>query len=135
MTHSRLKRIHALLPAGFPRYVRIYDNGGLDVAGGSADRYTVVFTGNYTRQTGGGHWVLGMSGAPFWPQGICLHASYREVIDARRGWPVAVGRACHLGRRIGFQDLPTDCQRAVLQDYCYLWDLPLPAMVQAKAHV
>jgi hypothetical protein len=35
----------------------------------------------------------------------------------------SIGRRCCLGVRIRFEDLPEDCQKCVLQDYEYLWDL------------
>ena len=80
----------------------IYDAG----ESGGADRYTVYYKGrgtlhrfgvnNYLRQG------LAMSGAPFHPQGFCQHTS---------GQP---GR--HNGKRITFDQLPADCQKAVMQD-------------------
>jgi hypothetical protein len=129
MTREAFKRRRAkFLPGGIPRWMRIYDNGGA-----TCDRYTVVFTGRYTGRTGGEYWVLGMSGAPFWPQGFCQHAGYGEVVDTVRHrpgkptlhgqWPPSIGHKCHLGTRIRFQDLPADCQKAARMDYEYLWDL------------
>jgi hypothetical protein len=121
-------RTARLLPDGVPRWIRCYDNGGE-----TCDRYTVVFTGRYTHKTGGEHCYLGMSGSPFHPQGVCMHGSDFRQIDtiAKSGrghcWPPALGRKNHLGKRIPFANLPTDCQRAVLQDYCELWNIPLPA--------
>ena len=116
---SRKKR---LLPDGKPRYVRVYDLGD------SGDRYTVVFTGRYTHKTGGAHWYLGMSGAPFHPQGVCMHGEgkpHAGPID-RTGssWgAVPIGRKNHLGTRIRWEDLPPDCQKAAIQTYLNLWDL------------
>lgn len=109
---KKSERVAALIPNGVPRWVRIYDNGGK-----TADRYAVVFTGNF-RGRDGQCFHLFMSGAPFWPQGVCMHGSTREIIDRP-----TYG---HLGKRIKFADLNSDCQRAVMQDYVYLWDLDLP---------
>jgi hypothetical protein len=114
------ERVKNLLPNGTPRYVRVYDNGGT-----SADRYAVIFSGKYTHKTAKQHWLLGMSENPFWPQGVCLHSQYPYQCDALNGkWPPAVGKRCHLGTRISFSDLPSDCQKVTMKDYCYLWDLP-----------
>lgn len=123
-------RLASLMPGDTPRWIRCYDNGGMNAPRGSADRYTVVYTGRYTHKTGGQHWYICMSAAPFHPQGIGMHGEHSQPIDtipkSGRGWtwPPALGRTGHLGRRIPFADLPADCQRAVRQDYLYLWDLP-----------
>lgn len=122
MTKRQASRRATLLPNGKPKYVRCYDNGGTEV-GGTIDRYTVVFSGRYTHKTGGEHSVLGMSGSPFHPQGVGIHSSYQEVIDAPSGWAPAIGRKCYLGTRILFDDLPPDCQKFVVEDYLDLWDL------------
>ena len=111
MTKREAARIAIFLPEGVPSKVRVYDSG----PDGSADRYTVVFTGNYTSKTGGEHYFLGMSGAPFHPQGFCQHGSSRMQIDTPRYG--------HLGKKINFTDLPADCQRAALKTYVDLWDL------------
>jgi hypothetical protein len=104
-----------LIPNGIPRYIRCYDNGGLEKEKGSADRYTVVYTGNYSGKSKGWHDYVGMSGAPFHPQGIGMHGQtqYR---------PCDRPTYSHLGKKIKFQDLPEDCQKLVMQDYLYLWD-------------
>jgi hypothetical protein len=106
---------------GDPRYMTIYDNGGLDAKDGSSDRYTVVYTREVnadkaTRQRGW-YFVMGMSGAPYHPQGICLHSEYPNRVDK----PTYK----HLGKRIRFNQLPSDCQRAALRDYIYLYSLCL----------
>lgn len=104
------ERTERLVPNGVPRYIRCYDNGGT-----SADRYTVVFTGRYTHKTNGGFWYIGMSGAPFHPQGIGYHADSPQPIDTPS--------YKHLGKKIKFEDLPKDCQKLIMDDYLYLWDL------------
>ena len=114
-----MTRAERFIPNGIPKWIRVYDNGGE-----TADRYTVVFTGHYTHKTGGGHWVLGMSENPFHPAfGVCQHDETERACDVNRsGFAPAIGRRCHLGKRIKFQDLPADCQRIVVDDYRELWD-------------
>ncbi len=107
-----------LMPGGVPRWVRCYDNGGE-----SLDRYTVVYSGNFAGR-GGRCMYVSMNAAPSWPQGICQHGEHDRVVDAPRGgFAPAVGRKCHLGVRVRFQDLPADCQEVVLRDYRGLWGL------------
>ena len=114
MSRSKQARREALLPGGAPRYVRCYDNGGKTV-----DRFTVVFTGNYRRSTGGRlptvcHYVTANS-APFNPQGFYQHGENTSPID----YPTH----SHLGRKVSFTDLPNDLQRAVIEDYRAIWNL------------
>lgn len=129
MTKLHLKRTEALLHQGVPRYVRCYDNGGR-----SFDRYTVCFTGRAATLRGPGGWeylYLGMSDHPFHPQGFGQHGVTKgfhcDCLGGKRGTeyrrPPAVGRKNHLGVRIHFQDLPPDCQKAVLTDYKEIWSL------------
>ena len=113
MNKRQTLRLQSLLPAGMPRKIRVYDN-----CGETADRYTVVFTGNYRAKTGGVFWYLGMSGAPFHPQGIGCSGEHDRQIDRPT--------YSHIGKRVKWDTLPSDCQRAVLNTYCDLWDLPLP---------
>lgn len=117
LTKTELAKRARVLPDGVPRWVRIYDSNE------PGDRYTVVFTGNWKGRTSSLY--LGMSGAPFHPQGVCQHGESERAIDCRQGnWGgVSVGRKCHLGTRINFADLPKDCQTAVLMDYRRLWNL------------
>jgi hypothetical protein len=137
--HNRRK---SLLPGGVPRWVRCYDNGGKTI-----DRYTVVFCGRYqsklwkdgrTTELRPGYQgrlesfprpavfnYLAMNAAPFHPQGFGQHGETRDhPCDVNRwGFAPMVGRKCHLGRRIPFADLPEDCRKLVLRDYCELWGL------------
>jgi len=125
--HSRRRR---LLPGGVPRYLRVYDNEGQ-----SADRYTVIFTGRAAVLRASGiapqHPYLAMSGSPFHPQGFGQHGHTEfqpaDTLSAtRRGgysWPPAIGRKCHLGRRIPFSALPDDCRTFALRDYTEIWGL------------
>jgi hypothetical protein len=66
-----------------------------------------------------------MSGAPFWPQGVCQHGSHTSQIDRPRHG--------HLGARIGFLDLPPDCRIVALRDYLELWDLVPEGTAGAEA--
>jgi len=123
-------RAERLMPNGVPRWVRVYDNGGE-----TADRYAVVFTGRYGRfgvkrselHTTSIGWFqhMTMSGAPYHPQGVCLHGESPRILDEVPGrWGgVPVGRRCYLGRRIRFEDLPADCQKAVVESYEALWGI------------
>lgn len=124
MTKAQSKRRSRLLPGGIPRWVRVYDDGGIGAEGGSSDRYTVVFTHAQAFYPRGYYPYLVMSGAPFHPQGIGQHGEHTQVVDAPNGrWPPAVGRRGHLGKRIRFEDLPDDCKALTLADYCEYWKL------------
>lgn len=87
----------------------IYDNGGLDRKYGSCDRYIVVYAP--FEAEGKAYWpYVCMSGAPFHPQGICMHAEANRRISGNWGSYRGAGRC------IDFKDLPADCQRVVHQD-------------------
>ena len=115
------KRLESLLPGGVPRYIRCYDNGGE-----TAGRYTVVFSGRHTAARIDRVFpYVGMSSHPFRPQGYGQHGETRDKpcdVD-RWGFPPAMGRTGHLGKRIPFADLPDDCRKLVMGDYQELWDL------------
>lgn len=104
------KRREQFMPGGVPRKIRVYDNGGK-----TADRYTVVFTGNYTHLTGGEHVVLGMDSNPFHPLGCGFYNTYPNQIDRPT--------YSHLGKKIKFEDLPEMCRKWVVQNYEELWDI------------
>lgn len=116
MSVSRKARVNSLMPKGIPKYVRVYDFGEEH-----CDRYTVVYTGNYRGK--GWFQYVGMSAAPFHPQGVCQHGETPNQVDVVKGWPPAMGRKGHLGKRISFNDLPKDCQKVVMRDYMTLWNL------------
>ena len=119
MTHAQVQRWQSLLPNGTPRYLRVYDNGGE-----SADRYTAVYSGRIPGKLPGWGMHKAMSAAPFHPQGVSLWCENRNgPVDSLNGWPPAIGRKCHIGRRITFDALPVDCQRIALADYLELWGL------------
>lgn len=123
------ERAKLLLPAGVPRWLRIYDNGGVmnPNGKGSADRYTIVFTGRYQHKTMNEQWFVTSSSDPFWPQGIYLHGEFQGYWSdkEKRKWQWGVDRpvSSHLGKRIKWDDLPKRVQDAVLCDYMYLWDI------------
>jgi hypothetical protein len=111
MNQAKAKaRQERLLPGGIPRYIHCYDNGGR-----SADRYTVVFTGRYRHLMGGQFYYLAMSSQPFHPQGVGLSGSSQTQID----YPMY----SHIGKKIGFDKLPPDCKKAVVDDYIEIWSL------------
>jgi len=76
----------------------IYDNGGKTI-----DRYTVYYDNpkdwGITAQI---YPCVGMSAAPFHPQGFGQHSEGM------------LGK--HNGKRIKFEELPEDCQKLVKQD-------------------
>ena len=133
MTKRQTERIARILPNGQPKHVRVYDNGGPDVEGGSGDRYTVIYSGRYFKGEGALHafQFVGMNASPFHPQfGVCSHGDSRLPLDAPEGWAPQIGRKVEgLGRRIPFESLPDDCKRVVMQDYCELWGVPMPVSV------
>jgi hypothetical protein len=127
---TKLKaRRASFMPAGVPKYVRCYDNGGE-----TWDRYTVVYTGKYRttlpaplrRDYGPKRWFqyVGMSESPFHPQGFGQHGESVNQIDLNKwGFAPAIGRKNHLGTRIPFKKLPEDCRKLVIQDYRDIWSL------------
>jgi hypothetical protein len=151
MSQKTDQRRQKLMPGGIPRWIRCYDNGGgfprfcrkclhfslaemCDVnqcghktikveEGGTFDRYTVVFTGNYPGRGGRCDYVS-MSRHPTHPQGFGQHGECDRVIDCPAGgFPPTIGDVGPLGRRITFQRLPPDCQSLVVRDYFEMWGL------------
>jgi hypothetical protein len=103
-----MTREERFMPNGVPKWIRVYDNGGK-----TADRYTVVFTGNYKGRDGCDY--IGMSENPFHPQGFGQHGWSQDIID----YPSYK----HLGKKIKFEYLPKDCQKVVIDDYKEIWNL------------
>lgn len=129
-SRSRQARAARLLPAGTPKYVRIYDNGGDPDTGGSFDRFTVCFTGKAgTIRSADRYHVSAqyraMSCHPFHPQGFGMwgETPNRHCDVNKAGFAPAMGRKCHLGKRIPFAELPPDCRKLVLQDYREIWGI------------
>ena len=77
----------------------IYDNGGK-----TCDRYTVIYT-PYTLDGDTYFPYVGMSEAPFHPQGFGQHGELRHRYTRQAG-----------ERCIDFEQLPEACQRLVRQD-------------------
>ncbi len=123
-TNKLQKRIANLMPGNIPRWVRCYDNGGE-----SGDRYTVCFTGRASVERSPGYAAeypyRAMSAYPFDPQGIGMWGAskHRHCDVNKHGFAPAIGRKCHLGKRIVFADLPPDCQKLVRSDYMGIWNL------------
>ena len=106
-------RQNNLLPAGVPKYIRVFDNGGVGKKGGTFDRYTVVYTHADKFGLQGYTIGVGMSTYPFSPQGFGQHFEYKnQDYNGRSG-----------GKKITFQDLPEDCKRLVLIDYREYWEV------------
>lgn len=121
MKNLRLKN---LLPDGYPRYVRVYDNGGATV-----DRYTVVFTGRYGNGVPSAQrmkYSLGLSENPTAPNGFCQTFESRLAADLDEQnprWPAEYGKSNHLGKRIYWHELPEACRQVALKFYKELWRL------------
>lgn len=117
--HTKARSLR-LIPNGVPRWIRVYDNGGV-----TTDRYTIVFTG---RSDGTGRCqFVRCNSQPNHPQyGVWFRAEQRDVFDAEGQWPPPIGRRHKnpaIGLRIRFADLPEAVQKGVVEDYCALWDV------------
>lgn len=75
---------------------------------GFADRYTVVYLDEVDER--GNVQMVGMSGAPFHPQGVCMHGEMPLYNVAYKG------RGGVFDKRIRFADLPEDCRKVVERD-------------------
>jgi hypothetical protein len=78
------------------KQIKIYDNNGKTL-----DRYTAVYMFSPENQANT-YSARAMSERPFHPQGF---GQYCTAMPGR-----------HLGKRIKFLDLPSDCQKLILQD-------------------
>ena len=90
---------------GSPKYLRIYDNGGKSI-----DRYTAVFTGNYAGRPAGWCQYLAFNT----PKSFWIHDEHSQIIDRPK--------YSHLGKKIGFYDLPQESQSALMEDYKDMWN-------------
>lgn len=127
------ERINRLMPGGTPRWIRCYksDDG--------MDQYTVVFSGRTAVERSPGNApeypYRAMCDRPFHAQGVGQWGSHKhQPVDTLRqdgrggwAWPPAIGRKCHLGKRIKFSDLPPDCRKLVIRDYKEVWSLTTKA--------
>lgn len=126
------KRTASLMPDGIPRYVRCYDYG----EDATIDRYTVCYTGLapvIRCEHGESEYpYVGLSDRPYHPQGFCQHGWCKgRPCDATKGWPPAVGRKNHLGKRILFTELPQACQDFILEEYKGIWELDVLKPVES----
>jgi hypothetical protein len=117
LSKSLKERRNSLLKGGIPKFVRIYDNGGIMAPNGSLDRYTISFT----RKSELRHFFyIAASENPYHPQGFGQHMSNRNFpIDRPNGTKITK----FLGKKIQFKDLPKDVKRMVKDDYMDLWNL------------
>lgn len=99
---------------------------------GTADRYTVMFTGRYRGRQRGFVDYVAMSCHPTHPQGVCYHGEIKtENADCVRGYAPSVGRyVAGFGRRIPFAHLPEACRKVVVKDYMGIWGLDPMAQME-----
>jgi hypothetical protein len=97
-------RRERLLAEAVPRYVRLYDEGGV-----AAERYTADLTGLLSLKKPGEYLYVRMDDNPLGSGGYTLsrgHPPYTE-----------------LGRAASFGDLPEGCKNLVLDMYQKMWNL------------
>lgn len=103
------RRFPSFFKNGIPKKVRCYTNDGETI-----DRYSIVFTGSYRKNTDNQFWSLCCSTNPAYPQGVGYLGEDDQMIDRP-----SYG---HLGAKIGFLELPTTVQRFVVSYYLDLWN-------------
>lgn len=111
------ERIQRILPNLTPKYIRCYDSPKY------ADRYTIVFTGNFPGRNGRCY-TIGCSVNPYHPQGIGSHEDYDTIIDRPK--------YAHLGKKVKYKSLPPMVQYAVLWDYIDYWKIPRSEEIKAE---
>jgi len=119
MNKTLARRLASLLPAGNPRYVRCYAEDDAS----SFDRFTVLFTGRAATCRMGGrsqYQYVGLSG-----HGFTNDQPSDTMSNGKRGWcrPPAIGRKCHLGRRVPFSAIPEGLRQVAMRDYREIWRL------------
>jgi len=95
---SRIK--NTVMHNGKRHVCRIFDAGPEMI-----DRYTVAFKGHYLKAYGMVYPYLAASSLPFHPQGFGQHGEAKQFLTGK-----------HLGRRIRFEDAPTDVQKFICQN-------------------
>jgi hypothetical protein len=95
---------------GTPRFIRCFETK----RDASIDKYCVVYTGLGRLDKAYRFRVqyVSMNAGPYHPQGFCQHEE------------AATWEFCPRGSRIRFYDLPVDCRRVVIDDYCDWWGVP-----------
>lgn len=114
MNKGKIDRLNRLAPIidgkRIAKNIRLYDNGGK-----TSDRCTAVFTGNYKGRTQCSY--VAFNHVPHSPNmGFWMHGEDRNIIDKPT--------YSHLGKKIKFSDLPVECKKLLMDEYCDLWDLP-----------
>jgi len=118
-------RTRNLFVGKMPKWVRVYSN--LNTKNESFDCFTVVYTKkaivNERELETGEKYVysrsfvyLGMSEKPYHPQGFGQHGESEHD-------PIDKPTYSHLGRKIKFSELPTDCQHCAIETYLDLWNI------------
>ena len=123
MKTKALSREARFMPGGIPRYVRCYDSSEADDP--SFDTFTVLYTGRAATTTDAygnrAYEYVCLSGhgsVPFRPADTYNPATKKHC------FPPAMGRKCHLGRRVPFSAIPYGLQQTVLRDYREIWQIP-----------
>jgi hypothetical protein len=101
------QRLHSFFDQGCPKKVRIYFQTG------TADCWTIVFTGSYRKGPRDSFLFLGASDNPYHPQGIGTHGESDSMID-RPAYS-------HLGKPRKYRDLPEPVQKFVMENYLAIW--------------
>lgn len=112
----QVERKAALLPlvGGLPtpKYIKCYDDGK---GQHNMARYTVVFTGNYKKRTGGKYQVLMLPVSPY-DNSEEVSLNYEDKRPDRPSH-------AQLGGEIDYESLPMDCKSYIMEKYCEIWGL------------
>jgi hypothetical protein len=107
-TAKEKRRYPSFFENDAPKKIRCYDNGGE-----SADRYTIIFSGNYRKNTDGVFWYIGCSENPFSPIGVGSVGESNTQIDTP-----SYG---HLGKKVKYDTLPINVKSYIISVYCDIW--------------